>query len=288
MVGGELERADGHIEFEARERAREPDRSRVDVAARALKLGDHVQRRDLRRAGHRARWERGANEGGVVGAGRQPAAHLGDEVPHAGVGAGVGDHVRRDRSRAAHATEVVAHEVDDHHILGPVLGGGAQRLPRARRGVGVGRLADRALDRGAADVVAAAFQEQLGGEAGDRAPRPFEIGRAVGAERLDTGEEHIERVAVDPRIKSHADVRLKQVSGVDPPPARLDGALVAARAGRAAPRIRAERPRPGGACGAAARVVSSARRACRRGAASSFHSASNHHCPSGSRRRTWS
>ncbi len=242
MVRGEFERPDRDVQLEAGERAREADRACVDVAACALKLGDDVQRRDLRRAGHRAGRERGADEGGVVGGEGKGSAHVGDEVPHPGVGAGVGDGVGDDSAGAAHATEVVADEVDDHHVLGAVLDRRAERLARFGGGFGFGRLSDRALDRRAADMVAAPLEEQLGGEARHRTPGAAEERSAVRAQRLDAGEEQVERVTIDPRVKPDADVGLEQVAGVDPPSAGLDGALVAERTGGAAPWLGRERP----------------------------------------------
>ena len=71
-----------------------------------------------------------------------------------------------DGAEVAHPAEVVADEVDDHHVLGPVLGGEAA-------GVGGG-----ALDRARLDDVAVARQEPLRRRRGhlaaggrDRAPR---------------------------------------------------------------------------------------------------------------------
>ena len=67
----------------------------------------------------------------------QPAAHAGDELVHGLVG--LDPHQLRDLDAAdlADAAEVVAQQVDDHQVLGPVLLVGAQarrRGARPRRG----------------------------------------------------------------------------------------------------------------------------------------------------------
>ena len=55
-----------------------------------------------------------------------------------------------DRAEVAHPAEVVAHEVDDHHVLGAVLGGEAARVGR------------RALDGRGLDDVAVARRNRSG------------------------------------------------------------------------------------------------------------------------------
>ena len=140
-------------------RARVADRARVDLALGALEVGDHLQRLDLRRAGDRAGRERGAHEVRVGRALAHARGHVRDEMPHAGVR--LGPALRGgDRAVARDAPEVVAREVDDHHVLGRVLGGGEQRV-RARLARG------GALDRRGDDLVPGAAQEQLGREADD-------------------------------------------------------------------------------------------------------------------------
>jgi hypothetical protein len=134
------------------------------------------------------------------------------------------------RAGYAHAAEVVAHEVDDHRVLGAVLGRGLElRAPRRR---------PRALDRRGADGAAAALEEQLGGEAGDRAPRALEVGGAVRRERLDAAREQLERRALDPCFEPPADVGLEQVAGVDALAARRHDRGMAGRAGDEPPAVR--------------------------------------------------
>ena len=80
-----------------------------------------------------------------------------------------------DAARRAHAAEIVAHEIDDHQVLGALLRGGAQlggAGARPRRG----RAArPRALDRPALDAaVRVDAQEALGRAADDRHLRQLE------------------------------------------------------------------------------------------------------------------
>ncbi len=65
--------------------------------------------------------QRGPQRGGPRETGAQASRHGAHEVGEAGVlldREQVGD---LDGPRVAHALEVVAHEVGDHHVLGPVL-----------------------------------------------------------------------------------------------------------------------------------------------------------------------
>ena len=65
--------------------------------------------------------------------GAQRAAHGAHEVVQAGVRLERAERRHLHRSRLAHAPEVVAREVDDHHVLGVVLGARAAGGRRRRR-----------------------------------------------------------------------------------------------------------------------------------------------------------
>ena len=203
-------------------RGGEADRAGVGLALGALERRDHLQGLDLGRPGHRAGREGGADDGGVGGAGRDAGGHVGHEVPEAGVGFGAAG-PRVDGAVGRDAAEVVAREVHDHHVLGRVLGRALERL---------GRLAGRgALDRGRRHGVAGAAQEQLGGEAQDRAVRAAEE-RAVGrAQRVGGGEVRIGRAARELAFEPQAQVRLEQLPGRDPLDAVGDRGEVAAGVG---------------------------------------------------------
>ena len=122
-----------------------------------------------------------------------------------------------DRARGAHPPEVVAREVDDHHVLGVVLAAGAQRGAR-RRG---------ALDRTRLDVAVAQAQVPLGRRRHDRGSRT-ELGeleeREVGC-RVRVRERAVQRDGIDGLVarESAGEVHLVALArtqqlehGVDP------------------------------------------------------------------------
>ena len=98
-----------------------PERAHRRAAPDGLEPGDVVDRRDLRRTGDRAAREGRAQDLGQPDAGTQAALDRRDEMRHTGELAL--DHQLRPANRPdpADAREVVALEIDDHHVLGSVL-----------------------------------------------------------------------------------------------------------------------------------------------------------------------
>ncbi len=148
-------------------------------------------------------------------------------MPHAGVAANLGQRGDADRAGLAHAPEVVAHQVDDHHVLGPVLG----------RVLELGALGERAsaLDRGAADVAAAPLEEELGRQRHERAPGAAEERRPVSGQRAHGSGEQVERVALEAAVETEAQVGLEEIAGPDALAAGLDQGRVGAGRGRPGP-----------------------------------------------------
>ena len=68
---------------------------------------------------------------------------------------------RHHRPVLTDASDVVAHQVDDHHVLGRVLGGLAQGREVRGRNLWVGWAIGRALDRAGANLASLTAQEQL-------------------------------------------------------------------------------------------------------------------------------
>ena len=97
------------------------DRARVRAAAVALELGDDLHRAHLRRAGDRAGGEARAEHVERRHAVAQLADDLGDEVRDVREALDLQRARHVHRARPADAREVVAAEVDEHHVLGPVL-----------------------------------------------------------------------------------------------------------------------------------------------------------------------
>jgi hypothetical protein len=141
-LGGCLERADrdAHGDHEpVRPRREVADRAAVPAARPGLQLAQDPDRLALGSAGHRAAREEGVEQ--------LPQARLGGQV-----GGDGGRHLQhravlRDGERLTdrhlpglrESGQVVAQQVDDHQVLGPVLRVGGQR-----RGLGEGRLRRRA------------------------------------------------------------------------------------------------------------------------------------------------
>ena len=156
-------------------------------------------------------------------------------MPDPGVRPDLGQRRDADAPGHAHAAQVVADEVDDHHVLRAVL------LRRLELGARVGRA--RALDRIAPHRAAAAGEEQLGRQARHGAPGPGHERGAVGRQRGRGGREEVERVALEPALEPQAEVGLEQVAGGDPRAARLHERGVRARRRRPRPVARRERAR---------------------------------------------
>ena len=102
-------------------RERVEDGAAVRTAPEALELGDELHRTDLRRTADGARREARAEHVERRHAVADLADDLGDEVRD--VREPLDLHAARDvhRPRAADPREVVAAEVDEHHVLGAVL-----------------------------------------------------------------------------------------------------------------------------------------------------------------------
>ena len=161
------------------------DRAAVGAALDRLQLVDDLHRPHLRRPGQRPRRQRRAQHVHRADPLAQSARDLADDVEDVGVG--LDDHqlVDRDRAVLADPAEVVAAEVDQHHVLGPLLRVVDQPLGEAavlvlaapaRRGAGdrprldpVAGDLDQRLRRGAGDLEVAELEEVHVGRRVDRA-----------------------------------------------------------------------------------------------------------------------
>src|SRR5699024_8150704 len=108
----------------------------------------------LRGTGHRPRWEGRTEQVAVPDALVETTDDVGDQMPHAGVAFRARLIGHPDGSGQAHATDVVAHQVDDHDVLGAVL-------PRRREVARIAVQGRGPLDRRGADLASGAAQEQL-------------------------------------------------------------------------------------------------------------------------------
>ena len=143
------------------------------------------------------------------------------------------------------AGDVVAQQVDDHQVLGALLGAGPQLLPPAgvlRRVPAAGR---RPLHRAQQHLPAVAdLHEQLRAGAGHGEPAEVEVGvvRAALAQRQVAVEP--ERIAVHPAGHAHGQVALVGVAGGDPLAHGGDARCVALRPSSRRPSAPGRAPRP--------------------------------------------
>ena len=109
----------------------QPMRAGVRAAADRLEPLEDLHRPDLRGAGDRAAGERRREQVERVAALGQDAGHGRDEVLDGGRPLEPAQARDADAPRPADPAEVVAQDVDDHHVLGAVLGA-RQQLARER------------------------------------------------------------------------------------------------------------------------------------------------------------
>ena len=155
--------------------ANRPEGAHRRAAADRLEARDVIDRGDLRRAGDRPAREGRGQDLRQPDARAQTALDRRDEMRHAGKL--VLDHQLGPANRAdpADAREIVAFEIDDHHVLGSVL-----------RVVDVLARRPGALDRHRPQPVAAAGEKELGRGGDDRPAfrRRTGAGEAAGAVRM--------------------------------------------------------------------------------------------------------
>ena len=174
--------------------------------------------------------------------GRRRALDRRHQMVHAGMRLEREQLPRGHRAVARHAAEVVAREVDDHHVLGHVLRAGAQR---ERQAAVLGRIRvarARALDRTRLDAVATAAQEALRRRRDHVRPaEPHERRERRRARRAQAAVER-ERIAVPVRRQPLGEVDLEHVARAD--------VVDRARAPRARSRVAAvsSRHAPTGSC----------------------------------------
>ncbi len=200
----------------------------VRAARGRLEVGDGEQGRVLRGAAHRPRREGGPQDLGPADALAQPAADVGDEVDQARVLLDPAEVVDLDGARPADGREVVADEVDDHDVLGVVLG------EQALGGGG------RALDRARGEPVAAADEERLRRGAGDLQPDLGQVDRRGVGGRVARGEARAERgdrgALGEVVLEDAAEVDLVDGAGRDPPTDLVDPGDVGVAVQAGAPR----------------------------------------------------
>src|SRR5207237_4684515 len=120
-AAGHDRRPDGEAELEVAARIEEAERAGVRTARPGLELADDLHGTHLGSARDRAARERGAQEIRQADLEAQPARNRRHEVVHRRMALDHRVTLDGNRTHLAHAPEVVALEVDDHHVLGALL-----------------------------------------------------------------------------------------------------------------------------------------------------------------------
>ena len=158
--------------------------------------------------------------------GAQLAAHAGDDVDHVRVGLDGHERLDLDGAVLADAAEVVAAEVDEHHVLGALLLVGEQVGGDRDVGVGVGPARAGAGDRARRGGAAGDRHERLGRGADDL--EVLEVEEVHVGRRVDRAQPAVDRERLDRARRAPALARddLEGVAGVhvldDPGDHRLE------------------------------------------------------------------
>ena len=225
------ERADGDARVHlALRREDVADRAGVDPAPVALELGDDLHRAHLRRAGDRAGGEARAQQLERCAVALQLADDLRDEMRDMRVPLRLHELLDANRAGNAHAREVVAAEIDEHHVLRAVLLRRQQRL-----GVALARR-DRAGDRVERGARAFALDHRLRRAADECEPVQLQQEEVRG--RIDAAERavELERGRGGRPLRALRDHDLEDVALADVLLRALDATQVLVPVGKAAQR----------------------------------------------------
>ena len=210
---GDGERANRQREVEVSVRVDASERPHRRAATDRLERRDVVESRDLRRAGHGAAGEHGVDQLCEADVLPQMTLDRRDEVDDAGERTLRHQLGPAHTAGLAHAREVVALEVDDHHVLGRVLLGAGEVVVRAQRA--------RSLDRLRPHALPSPGEEELGRAGDDRPAVADERPRLERAERRERIRE-AGRVAREGRGQVLHEIDLVDVAGRDRGPNRVD------------------------------------------------------------------
>jgi len=115
------QRSDDHREIEPTTQVEIAERAGVHRAPHRLDAVEDAHGRDLRRSRHRSGWKGGADEIDGVAVAAKPSRDGRHHLEHGRVALDRHQLGHRHAADLADPTEVVAHEIDDHQVLGAVL-----------------------------------------------------------------------------------------------------------------------------------------------------------------------
>ncbi|OIQ77427.1 hypothetical protein GALL_408760 [mine drainage metagenome] len=154
--------ADGNVEHRVATGLEQTDRTAIHAARRSLELRDPFHRLGLRRSGDRTAREERSEDLEQPAAGFDRGLHRRRHLPDGRQALELVAPRHRNAAAASQARQIVAQQIDDHQVLGAILG---RRPQLARQRVVLGRVAAaraRALHRPRRQPIAVAAEEQLG------------------------------------------------------------------------------------------------------------------------------
>src|SRR4051794_5077025 len=213
-VGGAVladDGADADAGVEVARVAEVADRAAVRAALDRLELLDDLHRPDLRRAGQRPGGQRRAQRLDRADVGPQPPGDVGDDVDDVRVGLDAHEALYLDGPVLAHAPEVVAAEVDEHHVLGALLLVGEQLLADAAVLLERRAARARAGDRARGHAVAHHGDERLRRRADDL--EVLEVQVVHVRRRVDRSQAAVDRERLETDVRAPA-LRRDDLEGV--------------------------------------------------------------------------
>ena len=191
------------------------DRAAVAAALDRLELVDDLHRADLGRARQRARRQHRAQRVERADVRTQATDHRRDDVHHVAVVLDGHELLDLDAAVLAHPAEVVAAEVDQHHVLGALLRVGEQLLGHPQVLLDVGAARPGTGDRPGRDVPARDRDQRLGAGAGELEVAEVEevhVRARVDGPQPAIDRERLNRDGRRPPLRGHD---LVGVAGVD-------------------------------------------------------------------------
>ena len=121
LPGGDHHRPQRDRDVQVTDQVDRTDPARIGSAAHRLELVDDLHRPDLRSSAHRAH-RQGRSQGiQIIEVRAERPTHHGADVHHVAVPLDLHHLLEGDRSRFADPTKVVAAEIDEHDVFGPLL-----------------------------------------------------------------------------------------------------------------------------------------------------------------------
>ena len=215
-IAGNRQRSYRNIETRGTVGREMADGPAIDAARAPLQLSNDLHSANLRRAGDRTAGEQRAHQCVHARAGFEPRRHGGHHLMHRWISLDSEHVFDRHAADLGDPAQIVAQQIDDHQILGAVLGAGGK--PRARLGVG-GRVCHSrggALHRTRRDLpIAGKVEKQFRRKAEDL---PFAVVEIGAVRRGGCGAQAAvqrQRIAEERETRAETQIRLIEIARRD-------------------------------------------------------------------------